>query len=283
MLVIIGYILVCSSLMGGYIGGGGHPAILFQPFEYIIIVGAAVGALIVASPLSLIKLAIAKATATMKPEPYSKDFYLELLMCFYMLTNKTRKEGLLSLEELIENPESNPAIFTDRLRADHHLLEFVCDNLRLIVTGVEVHQLEELMDQVLETHHEDEHAPVKVIQTMADGLPAFGIVAAVMGVVHTMELVGAPPAVMGKAIAAALVGTFVGILLAYGFVGPVGALMAIRAEMTANLYRCAQKGLLCTAKGVSPAMTAEYMRAMISSDKRPTFQELDDLLRSNKG
>ena len=283
MLVIIGYILVCSSLMGGYIGGGGHPAILFQPFEYIIIVGAAVGALIVASPLSLIKLAIAKATATMKPEPYSKDFYLELLMCFYMLTNKTRKEGLLSLEELIENPERNPAIFTDRLRADHHLLEFVCDNLRLIVTGVEVHQLEELMDQVLETHHEDEHAPVKVIQTMADGLPAFGIVAAVMGVVHTMELVGAPPAVMGKAIAAALVGTFVGILLAYGFVGPVGALMAIRAEMTANLYRCAQKGLLCTAKGVSPAMTAEYMRAMISSDKRPTFQELDDLLRSNKG
>jgi chemotaxis protein MotA len=283
MLVIIGYILVCSSLMGGYIGGGGHPAILFQPFEYIIIVGAAVGALIVASPLSLIKLAIAKATATMKPEPYSKDFYLELLMCFYMLTNKTRKEGLLSLEELIENPESNPAIFTDRLRDDHHLLEFVCDNLRLIVTGVEVHQLEELMDQVLETHHEDEHAPVKVIQTMADGLPAFGIVAAVMGVVHTMELVGAPPAVMGKAIAAALVGTFVGILLAYGFVGPVGALMAIRAEMTANLYRCAQKGLLCTAKGVSPAMTAEYMRAMISSDKRPTFQELDDLLRSNKG
>ena len=189
----------------------------------------------------------------------------------------------MSLEELIENPETNPAIFTDKIRADHHLLEFVCDNLRLIVTGVEVHQLEELMDQVLETHHEDEHAPVKVIQTMADGLPAFGIVAAVMGVVHTMELVGAPPAVMGKAIAAALVGTFIGILLAYGFVGPVGSLMAVRAEMTGNLFRCAQKGLLCTAKGVSPAMTAEYMRAMISSDKRPSFQELDDLLRSNKG
>jgi chemotaxis protein MotA len=283
MLVIIGYVLVCASLMGGYIGGGGHPAILFQPFEYIIIVGAAVGALIVASPLQLVKAAVSKATATIKPEPYTKEFYLELLMCFYMLTNKTRKEGLLSLEELIENPESNPAIFTDKIRADHHLLEFLCDNLRLIVTGVEVHQLEELMDQVLETHHEDEHAPVKVIQTMADGLPAFGIVAAVMGVVHTMELVGAPPAVMGKAIAAALVGTFIGILLAYGFVGPVGSLMAVRAEMSGNLFRCAQKGLLCTAKGVSPAMTAEYMRAMISSDKRPSFQELDDLLRSNKG
>jgi chemotaxis protein MotA len=283
MLVIIGYVLVCSALMGGYIGGGGHPAILFQPFEYIIIVGAAVGALIVANPLSLVKESISKATATIKPEPYSKEFYLELLMCFYMLTNKTRKEGLLSLEELIENPESNPAIFTEKITGDHHLLDFICDNLRLIVTGVEVHQLEELMDQTMDTHHEDSHAPVKVIQTMADGLPAFGIVAAVMGVVHTMELVGAPPAVMGKAIAAALVGTFVGILLAYGFIGPVGALMATRSEMEGNIYRCAQKGLLCTAKGISPAMTAEYMRAMISSDKRPSFKELDDLLRSNKG
>jgi chemotaxis protein MotA len=283
MLVIIGYVLVCSSLMGGYIGGGGHPAILYQPFEYIIIVGAAVGALIVASPLQLVKSAVSKATATLKPEPYTKEFYLELMMCFYMLTNKTRKEGLLSLEDLIENPDSNPAIFTEKIIADHHLLEFICDNLRLIVTGVEVHQLEELMDQVLETHHEDEHAPVKVIQTMADGLPAFGIVAAVMGVVHTMELVGAPPAVMGKAIAAALVGTFIGILLAYGFVGPVGSLMGIRAEMMGNVFKCAQKGLLCTAKGVSPAMTAEYMRAMVSSEKRPTFKELDDLLRSNKG
>ena len=283
MLVIIGYVVVFSSLLGGYMWGGGHPLILIQPNEYVIIVGAAIGALVVASPLQLVKASISKATATLKPEPYTKEFYLELLMCFYMLTNKTRKEGLLSLEDLIENPDSNPAIFTDKLRADHHLLEFICDNLRLIVTGVEVHQLEELMDQVLETHHEDEHAPVKVIQTMADGLPAFGIVAAVMGVVHTMELVGAPPAIMGKAIAAALVGTFIGILLAYGFVGPVGSLMAVRAEMTGNLFRCAQKGLLCTAKGVSPAMTAEYMRAMISSDKRPTFQELDDLLRSNKG
>lgn len=283
MLVIIGYVLVCSALMGGYIGGGGHPAILFQPFEYIIIVGAAVGALIVGNPLSLVKESISKATATLKPQPYTKEFYLELLMCFYMLTNKTRKEGLLSLEELIENPESNPAIFTENLTKDHHLLDFICDNLRLIVTGVEVHQLEELMDQTMDTHHEDEHAPVRVIQTMADGLPAFGIVAAVMGVVHTMELVGAPPAVMGKAIAAALVGTFIGILLAYGFIGPVGALMANRAEMSGNIFRCAQKGLLCCAKGVSPAMTAEYMRAMISTDKRPSFQELDDLLRSNKG
>lgn len=283
MLVIVGYVLVFSSLLGGYLWGGGHPLILIQPNEYLIIVGAACGALVVANPLALVKTSISKATATLKPQPYTKEFYLELLMCFYMLTNKTRKEGLLSLEELIENPESNPAIFTEKLMGDHHLLDFICDNLRLIVTGVEVHQLEELMDQTMETHHEDEHAPVRVIQTMADGLPAFGIVAAVMGVVHTMELVGAPPAVMGKAIAAALVGTFIGILLAYGFIGPVGALMANRAEMSGNIFRCAQKGLLCCAKGVSPAMTAEYMRAMISTDKRPSFKELDDLLRSNKG
>ncbi len=283
MFVIIGYVLVCASLMGGYIGGGGHPGILWQPFEMIIIVGATAGALVVANPLSVVKSAVAKATATLKPEPYDREFYVELMMCFYMLTNKTRKEGLLSLEDLIENPESNPSIFTERITNDHHLLEFICDNLRLMITGVEVHQLEELMDQVLETHHADEHTPVSAIQVMADGLPAFGIVAAVMGVVHTMELVGAPPAVMGKAIAAALVGTFIGILLSYGFVGPVGALMAQRSEMTANLYKCAQKGLICCAKGVSPAMTAEYMRAMVSSEKRPSFKELDNLLRSNKG
>lgn len=283
MLVIIGYVLVFSALIGGYMMGGGHPVLLLQYNEFVIIGGGAIGAMIVGNPLRLVKKSIATATTMLKPEPYTKDFYLELLMCFYMLTNKTRKEGLLSLEDLIENPESNPAIFTDKIRADHHLLEFICDNLRLIVTGVEVHQLEELMDQVLETHHEDEHAPVQVIQTMADGLPAFGIIAAVMGVVHTMGLVGSPPAVMGKAIAAALVGTFIGILLAYGFIGPVGSLMSVRAEMSGNIFRCAQKGLLCCAKGVSPAMTAEYMRAMISSDKRPAFQELDDLLRSNKG
>ncbi len=283
MLVIIGYILVFASIMIGYVGGGGNPEVLIQPFEFVIIIGAAVGSLIAGNPMSVVKSSIGLATGTLKSDKYTKDFYLELLLCFYALTNKTRKEGLLSLEELIENPENNTNIFSEKIISDHHLLDFICDNLRLIVTGVDVHQLEDLMDQTLETHHVDAHAPVLAIQRLADSLPAFGIVAAVMGVVHTMEKVGAPPAELGQSIAAALVGTFLGILLAYGFIGPVGGVMGARAEDEGNVFKCAQKGLMCCAKGVSPAMTAEYMRAMISSNKRPGFAELEEQLRANRG
>ncbi|MGZ5051201.1 MAG: flagellar motor stator protein MotA [Methylobacter sp.] len=281
MLVIVGYIVLSACIMGGFIGAGGHPGVLFQPFEFIIIVGAAVGAFICGNSMPVIKGAIGQATATLKGTPYNKEFYLELLLCFYAITTKTRKEGLLSLEAIIEDPKSSP-VFTPKILHDHHLLEFICDNLRLIVTGVEVYALEELMDQELETHHIEAHAPVKAIQNIADGLPAFGIVAAVMGVVHTMESVGIPPSELGKLIAAALVGTFLGILLSYGFISPVAAVMSERSEAAGNVFKCAQKGLMCCAKGVSPAMTAEYMRTMIVSSMRPGFQELEEQLRANK-
>lgn len=282
MLVILGYLVIIASIMGGFMGAGGHPGVLFQPFEFIIIIGAAVGAFVCSNPISVIKAALSQATATLKGSPYNKDYYLELLMCFYAITTKTRKEGLLSLESIIDDPASS-SVFTPGILHDHHLLEFICDNLRLIVTGVEVYALEELMDQELETHHQEAHAPVKAIQNIADGMPAFGIVAAVMGVVHTMESVGIPPSELGKLIAAALVGTFLGILLSYGFVGPVAAVMGERSEAAGNAFKCAQKGLLCCAKGVSPAMTAEYMRTMISSAMRPGFLELEEKLRAAKG
>ncbi|TAK60766.1 flagellar motor stator protein MotA [Methylobacter sp.] len=282
MLVIAGYLVLIISIMGGFMGGGGHPGVLFQPFEFVIIIGAALGAFICGNSMPVIKAAISQGTATLKGTTHNKDYYLELLLCFYAITTKTRKEGLLSLESIVDDPKSSP-VFTPRILGDHHLLEFICDNLRLIVTGVEVYALEELMDQELETHHEESHAPVKAVQNIADGLPAFGIVAAVMGVVHTMESVGIPPSELGKLIAAALVGTFLGILLAYGFIGPVAAVMAERSEASGNVFKCAQKGLLCCAKGVSPAMTAEYMRTMIVSTMRPSFLELEEKLRANKG
>lgn len=282
MLVIIGYVLVLGSILGGYLGGGGHIGVLLQPFEFVIIIGGALGAFVCANSISVIKATVRQATDTLKPAKYNKEFYLELLLFFYALTNKTRKEGLLSLEDMIDNPETSP-IFTPKILADHHLLEFIRDNLRLIVTGVDTMQLEELMDQEMETHHEEGYAPVKAIQNIADGLPAFGIVAAVMGVVHTMGKVGAPPAELGKLIAAALVGTFLGILLAYGFIGPIGALLGVRFETATNAFKCTQKGLLCCAKGVSPVMTVEYMRTMITSDMRPGFAELEEQLRSTKG
>ncbi len=281
MLVIVGYVVIIGAIMGGFIGGGGHPGVLFQPFEFVIIIGAAVGAFVCGNSLPVIKATLAEATGTLKAAKSNKAFYLELLLSFNALSSKIRKEGLLSLEDIIDGPEIE-TIFTPSIIKDHHLLEFIRDNLRLMVTGIEAPALEELMDQALETHHEDGHAPIKAIKGLADGMPAFGIVAAVLGVVHTMESVSLPPAELGKLIAAALVGTFLGILLAYGFISPVANVMEERLEGAGNVYKCAQKGLLCCAKAISPTMTAEYMRAMIPSNLRPSFAELDEQLKASK-
>jgi len=281
MLVIVGYVLIVGAIMGGFIGGGGHPAVLFQPFEFVIIIGAAIGAFVCGNSLPVIKAALAEGTGTLKGAKINKVFYLDLLLSFYALSSKIRKEGLLSLEDVIDGPEIE-TIFTPAVMKDHHLMEFIRDNLRLLVTGIEATALEELMDQALETHHEEGHGPIKAVKGLADGMPAFGIVAAVLGVVHTMESVSLPPAELGKLIAAALVGTFLGILLAYGFISPVANVMEERLEGSGNAYKCAQKGLLCCAKAVSPTMTAEYMRAMIPSILRPSFAELDEQIKNSK-
>ncbi len=281
MFVIIGYVLVIGAVLGGFVGAGGHLGVLIQPFELIIIFGAAIGAFLGGNSIGLVKSTLSQATGTLKASPHTKAFYLELLLCFYAISNKTRKEGLLSLESLIESPESSP-IFTPLVLADHHLMTFICDHLRLIVTGVEKHQLEELMDQTIEIHHEESHGPIGAIQRIGDGMPAFGIVAAVMGVVHTMESISLPPAELGKLIAAALVGTFLGILASYGFIAPVASSMEERAAAATNALKCAQKGLICCTNGLSPAMTAEYMRGMITSNLRPGFAELESQLKANK-
>jgi chemotaxis protein MotA len=281
MLVIVGYVLIVGAIMGGFLGGGGHAGVLVQPFEFIIIIGAAVGAFVCGNSMPVIKGALKGGTGTLKGDPCNKAFYLDLLLSFYALSSKIRKEGLLSLEDVIDGPEIE-TIFTPAITKDHHLMDFIRDNLRLLVTGIEAMALEELMDQALETHHEEGHAPIKAVRGIGDGMPAFGIVAAVLGVVHTMESVSLPPAELGKLIAAALVGTFLGILLAYGFINPVAGVMEERLESSANAYKCARKGLLCCAKAVSPTMTAEYMRAMIPSNLRPSFAELDEQIKNSK-
>jgi chemotaxis protein MotA len=282
MFVIIGYILVVASVLGGFVGAGGHLGVLVQPFEVIIIFGAALGSFVSSNSLAVIKGALSTATGMLKGAKQSKEFYAELILSFFALSQKIRKEGLLSLEELVDNPE-NSAIFSPKVLADHHLMDFICDNLRLVVTGVEENQLEDIMDAAIEVHHHDGHAPIKAVQRIGDAMPAFGIVAAVMGVVHTMESISLPPTELGKLIAAALVGTFLGILLAYGFIGPVAAIMEERLDDEGNSYKCAQKGILCCAKGISPAMTAEFVRSMITGSMRPTFAEMDAQLKSAKG
>ncbi|MDD2758977.1 MAG: flagellar motor stator protein MotA [Methylomonas sp.] len=282
MFVIIGYLVILGCVLGGFLIAGGHIGVLMQPVEVLIIVGAATGSFLASNSMSTIKGAIAGGLGTLKGSRFTKDYYMELLMSFNALSQKARKEGLLSLEKVVDDPEGS-LIFGEKIVKDHHLMDFISDKLRLILTGVDTTQLEELIDAEIEGHHESGQAPIKAVQRLADGMPAFGIVAAVMGVVHTMESVGIPPAELGKLIAAALVGTFLGILISYGFVAPVAAVMEDRLEDEACAYRCAQTGLLNCAKGTSPVMTVEFMRTAIPHHIRPGFAEVEEHLKSAKG
>ena len=212
MFVIIGYLVVIGSVIGGYAIVGGHVAALFQPVELLMIGGAALGAFLVSNPAKTIKAACAALPKFLQGSKYSKARYLELMGLFYETLTKARKEGLLSIEADIENPSSS-ALFAKfpMISGDHHLMEFITDYLRIMVSGnLNAHEIETLMDNEIETHHHEAMVPSGAIQNVADGLPAFGIVAAVMGVVHTMGSVGQPPAVLGEMIAHALVGTFLG-------------------------------------------------------------------------
>ncbi|MDD2942573.1 MAG: flagellar motor stator protein MotA [bacterium] len=282
MFVIVGYIIILGCVIGGFILAGGHVGVLIQPVEILIIAGAAFGSFVSGNSLYNIKSSIAGALGCLKGEQYTTDFYNQLLLSFNALAQKARKEGMLALEAVVENPDSSN-VFGQKILADHHLMEFITDNLRLVITGVDIHQFEDMMDLAIEVHHKEGHAPIAAVQRLGDGMPAFGIVAAVMGVVHTMESVGIPPAELGKLIAAALVGTFLGILLSYGFVGPVASVMEDRLDKGSNAYKCAMKGLLNVAKGQSPMMVVEFMRSSIASEVRPSFSEVDEMLKANKG
>ncbi|MBS4050858.1 flagellar motor stator protein MotA [Methylomonas rivi] len=282
MFVIIGYVVILGCVLGGFLLAGGHLGVLMQPVEVLIIVGSASGAFVASNSLSTIKAAIAGGIGTLKGSRYNSAYYLDLLSSFNALGQKARKEGLLSLEKVVDDPEGS-SIFGEMVVHDHHLLEFICDKLRLILTGVDINQLEDIIDSEIDIHHEAGHAPIKAVQRIGDGMPAFGIVAAVMGVVHTMESVGIPPAELGKLIAAALVGTFLGILIAYGFVAPVAAVMEDRLEEEANAYKCVKKGILNCALGTSPAITLEFMRVAIPHHIRPTFAEMEAQMKGGKG
>lgn len=282
MFVIIGYVLILGSVLGGFLLAGGHIGVLIQPVEVLIIMGAATGAFIASNSLNTIKEAVAGGMGTLKGSRYTREYYLELLLSFNTLCQKARKEGLLSLEAVVDDPETS-SIFGDKIIHDHHLMEFICDKMRLILTGIDRNQLEDIIDAEIENHHEAGYAPIQAVQRVGDAMPAFGIVAAVMGVVHTMESVGIPPAELGKLIAAALVGTFLGILVSYGFVGPVAAVMEHRLEEEANAYKCAKKGILNCAMGSAPAITVEFMRSAIPHHIRPGFAEMEAQLKAGKG
>jgi len=285
MIVIIGYIAVIAAVLGGFLLGGGHLAILFQPVELIIIGGAALAAFVISSGTKTLKATAGSVSKLLGGSPYDKAMYMETLTLLSDVFNKARRDGLMSIEDDIENPE-NSMLFqkVPKVLKNHHAVEFVTDYLRLMVSGnLDAHELDNLMDLEIETHHHEAMKPVDAIRKLADGLPAFGIVAAVLGVVHTMESVGIPPSELGKLIAAALVGTFLGILLAYGFVSPVANLMEVHVDESSKYLQTIKTGMIAFVNGSPPPTAVEFARKVAYSTERPSFLELEEHLRKAKG
>ncbi|MBB3210943.1 chemotaxis protein MotA [Herbaspirillum sp. Sphag1AN] len=274
-----------ASVFGGFAMAGGHLGALFQPIELLMIGGAAGGAFLVGNNGKAIKATLQALPTVFKGSAYTKALYMELMSLMFEILTKSRKEGLMSIEGDIETPESSP-IFSKYpgVLADHHLIEFMTDYLRLMVSGnMDAFQIENLMDNEIETHHHEGEVPAHCIAKLGDGMPAFGIVAAVMGVVHTMESVGIPPSELGMLIAHALVGTFLGILLAYGFVGPLASLLEQKLHESTKIYQCVKVTLLASLNGYAPALSIEFGRKVLFSTERPSFQELEEHVKQAKG
>ncbi|MFZ9407442.1 MAG: flagellar motor stator protein MotA [Burkholderiaceae bacterium] len=279
MFVIIGYLVVIAAVFGGYALAGGKFAVIAKaaPVEMFIIGGAALGAFLVGNSGKVIKATLASIPTLFKGSKYTKARYMELMALLYEILAKARKEGLMAIEGDVEDP-ANSALFKKfpNVSSDHHLVEFITDYLRMMVSGnMNAHEIETLMDNEIDTHHAEAHAPMAAIQAVGDGLPAFGIVAAVLGVVKTMASVGQPPAVLGQMIAGALVGTFLGILLAYGFVSPLAKLLEQKADEASKELQCVKTTLLASLQGYAPSIAVEFGRKVLFSTERPSFQELE--------
>ena len=284
MFVLVGYLVVAAAVFGGFALAGGHLAALLQPVELLMIGGGAAGAFFVGNSPKAVKATLKAFPSVFKGSKYSKAVYMELMALLYELLGKMRKEGLMSIEGDVERPAESP-LFSKypKITADHHVIEFMTDYLRIMVSGnLNAMEIENLMDVEIETHHHEILIPAHVIAKIGDGLPAFGIVAAVMGVVHTMESVGAPPAELGLMIAHALVGTFLGILLAYGFIGPLGTLLEQKAEESSKMFQTIKVTLLASLNGYAPAMAVEFGRKALNSTERPGFSELEEHVKQKR-
>ena len=277
MLVLVGYVLVVGAVFGGYSLAGGHLGAMYQPLELLMIGGAAAGAFVVGNPGKTIKATLRALPALLQGSKYTKAMYMELMALLYEILDKTRKEGLLAIERDIEVPKES-GLFKKypRVLKDHHLVEFITDYLRLMVSGkLNAIEIEALMDREIDTHHHELEVPAHALQRVADALPAFGIVAAVMGVVHTMESVGLPPSELGVLIAHALVGTFLGILLSYGFVGPLVGVLEQKGHEASKALECIKVTFLASLNDAVPTVAVEFGRKVLYSTERPGFSELE--------
>ena len=284
MLLIVGYVIILLASVGTYAVHGSLAA-LFVPLEYVAIVGLTIGGFIASNGNKAIKATLKALPSVLKGSHLNKAVYMDLLAMLYEILAKVRKEGLMSVEGDIENPESS-AVFSKypKIQHDHHVMEFICDYLRMMVGGnLNAFEIENLMDIEIETHHQEAHTPAHVMSKVADAVPAFGIVVAVMGVVNVMGSVGSPPAVLGKMIGGALVGTFLGILVSYGFVAPVAGQLEQKCEEEGKIFQVIKAVLLASMNGYAPQVAVEFGRKVLYSNDRPTFLELEEDLKSRKG
>ena len=277
MFAIVGIVLVFCAVIGGFLMEKGHLAVLLQPAELLIIAGASIGTLLVANPMHILKGIAAGLMGIMKGSRFSKQRYLNTLKMMYQFLNKVRKEGLLAVEMDVEKPAQS-ALFKNfpDFMADHESLNFLCDTLRTAITGgVEPFDMDQMMELDMEVHHHAATQPIDALSTVADALPGLGIVAAVLGVVITMGALGGPPEEIGEKVAAALVGTFLGILLCYGVVGPLSANMRKSADEQNEYLHVLRVLLLSFLKGSAPMIAIEMGRRAIPAHVRPSFDEME--------
>lgn len=286
MFILIGWFIVLGCVFGVFIVHGGNISVVLTalPFEMITIMGAALGAFVANNQTKVLKATMAGLGTCFKGSKYTKARYMELMALLYDILQKARKEGLMAIENDVESPHDSPLFKKYAVvGSDHHVVEFITDYLRMMVSGnLNAHEIESLMDSEIETHHHEAHSAVGALQRLAGGLPAFGIVAAVLGVVNTMGSVGQPPAVLGGMIGSALVGTFLGILLAYAFAEPLAGLLEQKVDESGKELQCIKTTLLASMQGYAPQVAIEFGRKVLYSTERPTFAELENHVKGKK-
>ncbi len=284
MFSIIGIVVVFGCIAGGYLMEHGNIKVLLQPAELLIIGGAAVGTVLISNPIHTLKSIIGGVVGVFGSSKYSTEHYINSLKMMYELLQKARKEGLVALETDIEEPDKSPLFSKyEGFVKDHHAVAFVCDTMRMAVSGgVEVFDLDQMLEVDMDVHHHGATEPVASLSTMADSLPGLGIVAAVLGVVITMSAMGGPPEEIGKKVAAALVGTFLGILLCYGLVGPLASRMGKMADEEHAFLLVLRVAMIAFLKGVAPIMAVEIGRRTVPGHARPSFKAVEEACRGAK-
>ena len=286
MFIAIGWVLALACIFGVFIAHGGNIGVVLKalPFEMTTIFGAAIGAMLATNPPKVMKATVKGLAACFKGSKYTKARYMELLALMYDILQKARKEGLMSIEKDVEDPHSSPLFQKyPGVGNDHHVTEFITDYLRMMVSGnLNAHEIESLMDAEIDTHHHEAFLAVIAVQRLAGGLPAFGIVAAVLGVVNTMGSVGQPPAVLGGMIGSALVGTFLGILLAYAFAEPLAGALESKVDEAGKELQCIKTTLLASMQGYAPQVAIEFGRKVLYSTERPSFAELEGHVKGKR-